>query len=112
MIHSAPVIAHSAASHSGSVESSADEVIPFTYEYSVSDAATGSNYNVAASDDGTGVREGSYSVALPDGRTQHVTYTTNDVDGYLATVTYDGTASYPEAGARADGARYKSGGSA
>ena len=96
VIHSAPVTTHGTTPSSGPAESYPDEVIPFTYEYSVSDDATGSNYNVAVSDDGTGVREGSYSVALPDGRIQHVTYTANDVDGYVASVTYDGTASYPE----------------
>merc|ERR1712106_557492 len=34
---------------------------------------------------------------LPDGRTQHVSYTANDIEGYVATVTYDGQAVYPEA---------------
>merc|ERR1712002_270386 len=96
VIHSAPVTTYGTTPSSGPAESYPDEVIPFTYEYSVSDDATGSNYNVAVSDDGTGVREGSYSVNLPDGRIQHVTYHANDVDGYVATVTYDGTASYPE----------------
>merc|ERR1712126_131618 len=96
VIHSAPVTTHGTTPSSGPAESYPDEVIPFTYDYSVSDDATGSNYNVAVSDGGTGVREGSYSVALPDGRIQHVTYTANDVDGYVASVTYDGTASYPE----------------
>merc|ERR1712126_485923 len=96
VIHSAPVTTHGTTPSSGPAESYPDEVIPFTYEYSVSDDATDSDYNVSVSDDGTGVSEGSYSVALPDGRIQHVTYTANDVDGYVASVTYDGTASYPE----------------
>merc|ERR1712105_404422 len=47
--------------------------------------------------DGTAARTGSYSVALPEGRTQHVSYTANDIEGYVATVTYDGQAVYPEA---------------
>merc|ERR1711899_679135 len=51
----------------------------------------------AETDDGTAARTGSYSVALPDGRTQHVEYTANDIEGYVATVTYDGQAVYPEA---------------
>merc|ERR1712080_355334 len=37
------------------------------------------------------------TVALPDGRVQHVAYHANDIDGYVAEVTYDGTAVYPEA---------------
>merc|ERR1712106_524670 len=37
---------------------------------------------------------GSYSVNLPDGRTQHVAYHANDYDGYVADVTYDGVAAY------------------
>merc|ERR1712025_1546222 len=56
------------------------------------------NFNAAESDDGTGAREGSYSVALPDGRIQHVHYTTNDYDGYVAEVTYEGEAQYPPEG--------------
>merc|ERR1712029_1294554 len=55
------------------------------------------NFNVAESDDGTGVREGSYNVALPDGRIQHVKYTTNDYDGFVAEITYDGQAQSPPA---------------
>merc|ERR1712172_419001 len=46
---------------------------------------------------GTAARTGSHGVALPDGRTQHVSYTANDIEGYVATVTYDGQAVYPEA---------------
>merc|ERR1712012_1396701 len=37
-----------------------------------------------------------YSVADPDGRIQHVTYTSNGYDGFVADVTYEGTAVYPE----------------
>merc|ERR1712126_379077 len=61
VIPSAPVTIHGTTPSSGPAESYPDEVIPFTYKYSVSNDATGSNYNVAVSDDGTGVREGSYS---------------------------------------------------
>merc|ERR1712055_944089 len=74
-----------------------DEISPYTYQYNVADDYSGSNFQATESDDGTGVRDGSYSVALPDGRVQHVAYHANDLDGYVAQVTYDGTAAYPEA---------------
>merc|ERR1712055_642034 len=45
---------------------------------------------------GGGNRQGSYSVNLPDGRIQHVNYHTNDLDGYVAEVIYDGTPAYPD----------------
>merc|ERR1711887_56940 len=47
--------------------------------------------------DGNGNAEGSYSVALPDGRIQHVNYKADGYEGYVADVTYEGTAVYPEA---------------
>merc|ERR1712112_599921 len=51
------------------------------------------NYNYAVADD----YSGSYFQALPDGRTQTVNYSTNDVDGYVADVVYDGVPQYPVA---------------
>merc|ERR1712034_40397 len=43
----------------------------------------------------TAARQGSYSVALPDGRIQHVNYRANDAEGYVAEVVYDGVAAVP-----------------
>merc|ERR1712181_193450 len=74
-----------------------DEVSPYQYQYAVADDYSGSSFQAAETDDGTAARTGSYSVNLPDGRTQHVSYTANDIEGYVATVTYDGQAVYPEA---------------
>ena len=36
------------------------------------------------------LRQGYYSVHLPDGRIQHVNYHTDDLTGYSAEVTYTG----------------------
>merc|ERR1712212_955514 len=98
VVHAAPVVHHAApAYHAAPVEVYPDEVSPYTYQYAVADDYSNSNFNAAESDDGTGKREGSYSVALPDGRIQHVNYHVNDYDGYVAEVTYDGEAQYPAA---------------
>ena len=74
-----------------------DEVSPFTYQYAVADDYSGARFDASETDDGTAARQGSYSVNLPDGRIQHVNYHANDIDGYVAEVTYEGTAVYPEA---------------
>ena len=73
-----------------------DEILPYTYTYAVADDYSKANFNAEESSDGAGSAQGSYSVALPDGRIQHVTYTANGYDGYVADVTYEGTAQYPE----------------
>merc|ERR1712165_452195 len=44
---------------------------PYTYEYAVADDYSKAAFNAAEASDGKAVT-GSYSVALPDGRTQHV----------------------------------------
>jgi len=63
----------------------------------VADDYSKANFNAAEESDGASNVAGSYSVALPDGRIQHVKYTSNGYDGYVADVTYEGTAVYPEA---------------
>merc|ERR1711892_191233 len=89
------LLAHGVVAHpAGYAQPDLVEPSPFSYTYAVADDYSGAAFNQAESNDGTGVVEGSYSVNLPDGRTQHVAYHANDYDGYVADVTYDGVAAY------------------
>ncbi|KAJ2939088.1 hypothetical protein O0L34_g10276 [Tuta absoluta] len=71
--------------------------VPKSYEfgYSVKDAQSGNDYNRHETSDGNIVR-GEYRVALPDGRTQIVTYHADWKTGFHADVRYEGEAHYPE----------------
>merc|ERR1719455_3535 len=93
-VHAAPVVAH--AVHAAPAETYPDEVSPYTFTYAVADDYSKSNFNAEEQSDGASNVAGSYSVALPDGRIQHVKYSSNGYDGYVADVTYEGTAVYPE----------------
>merc|ERR1719150_2548192 len=62
----APVVAHAAPAYAAP-----DVVSPYTYSYAVADDYSKSNFQATESSDGAGTNEGSYSVALPDGRIQH-----------------------------------------
>merc|ERR1711862_636126 len=95
VIAHAPVLAHPVVGHAAAVYP--DEPNPYTYTYAVNDDYSGSRFDATEAADGAGNASGSYSVALPDGRTQHVTYTANGYDGYVADVTYDGVAAYADA---------------
>merc|ERR1712117_665956 len=64
--------------------------------YAVADDYSKANFNAEETSDGASNVKGSYSVALPDGRIQTVTYSSNGYDGFVADVTYTGTAVYPE----------------
>merc|ERR1719245_2660358 len=86
----APAVAYKA-------EEYPDEVSPYTFTYAVADDYSKANFNAEEQSDGASNVAGSYSVALPDGRIQHVKYSSNGYDGYVADVTYEGTAQYPEA---------------
>merc|ERR1712227_1130844 len=94
-VHAAP--AYHAPAPAYKAEVYPDEVSPYTYTYAVADDYSKSNFNAEETSDGAGSAQGSYRVALPDGRIQTVTYTANGYDGYVADVTYEGTAVYPEA---------------
>ena len=68
---------------------------PFAFSYAVADDYSGSNFNAQENQSADGAVSGSYSVNLPDGRIQTVTYTADHYNGYLAEVSYSGEASYP-----------------
>merc|ERR1712055_1231110 len=68
---------------------------PFAFEYAVADDYSKSAFNAQETSDGK-LTSGSYSVNLPDGRVQTVTYTVDDYAGYVADVKYEGQAQYPE----------------
>ncbi|CAL4126069.1 unnamed protein product, partial [Meganyctiphanes norvegica] len=70
--------------------------MPFEFAYAVKDDYTGNDFAHDESSDGH-VTSGSYRVALPDGRTQIVTYTADHENGFNSEVTYEGVAQYPEA---------------
>merc|ERR1719205_403793 len=74
-----------------------DEIIPYTYNYAVADDYSKAVFSAGESSDGASNVKGSYSVNLPDGRVQHVTYHSNGYDGFVADVTYVGEAHYPTA---------------
>ena len=52
---------------------------PYSYNFGVSDSYSGVDYNRAESRSDRGVTKGSYTVALPDGRVQTVSYTGKEV---------------------------------
>ena len=64
---------------------------PYAYEYGVKDEYSGVNFGAHEESDGKAV-VGSYTVLLPDGRTQLVKYTADHYAGYVADVSYSGHA--------------------
>ena len=73
-----------------------EEAHPYSYHYAVNDDYSGANFAANENSD-TNVVTGSYTVHLPDGRVQTVTYTADHYNGYVADVQYEGEAVYPEA---------------
>ncbi|CAL4122113.1 unnamed protein product, partial [Meganyctiphanes norvegica] len=68
--------------------------MPYDFGYGVEDEYRGVNFGANEESDGNVVR-GSYTVQLPDGRTQIVTYEADHVNGYRANVEYIGEAHFP-----------------
>merc|ERR1712154_360372 len=99
-VHAAPVVHAAPAYHApvkaGYVADDLAEQSPYQFTYAVADDYSKSSFNAEETSDGASNVAGSYSVNLPDGRIQHVKYTSNGYDGFVADVTYEGTAVYPE----------------
>ena len=68
---------------------------PFAYEYGVADDYSKNNFKKTETQDAEGKVAGSFTIALPDGRIQTTTYTADHYNGFVAEVTYEGTAVYP-----------------
>merc|ERR1711971_747922 len=91
VVHPAPAYHKPAPYH----EPAYDGPAVYQYCYAVQDDYSKASF--AANENRYGdVVTGEYRVALPDGRTQIVTYTANGYDGYVADVKYEGVAQYPE----------------
>merc|ERR1712012_1025930 len=74
-VHAAPVVAHAAPAYHApapayKAEEYADEVSPYTYTYAVADDYSKAALNAEETSDGASNVQGSYTVALPDGRIQ------------------------------------------
>lgn len=68
---------------------------PYQFDYGVRDDYSGANYGHSETSNGNTI-EGSYQVALPDGRIQIVEYVADHKNGFQAQVKYEGEARYPE----------------
>merc|ERR1719266_2074590 len=90
-VHAAPVV-HAAHAAPVVVKETPE---PYTYEYGVADDYSKSNFKAAETSDAAGNVGGSYSVSLPDGRIQTVTYTADHTNGYVPVVEFAGEAAFP-----------------
>ncbi|XP_042227205.1 cuticle protein 19-like [Homarus americanus] len=69
--------------------------VKYDFDWSVKDEDSGNDFGHQESRDGDNTK-GSYTVQLPDGRLQTVTYYVDGDSGYVAEVSYEGEAQYPE----------------
>ena len=65
-----------------------DQPAPYAYEYAVEDSYHGTKFSAQENSDLSGNVVGSYSVLLPDGRTQYVNYNAAHGQGFVASVSY------------------------
>ncbi len=70
---------------------------PFSYAYGVQDEYSGANFDKKETQDEYGTVTGEYRVALPDGRTQIVTYHADHENGFVADVKFEGHPYHPPA---------------
>ncbi|XP_018010165.1 cuticle protein 19 [Hyalella azteca] len=70
---------------------------PYSFSYGIDDKHYGPSFMQQEKSDGHSVK-GSYTVQLPDGRLQTVTYTADHDNGFFADVKYSGKAQYPSKG--------------
>lgn len=63
--------------------------MPYEFEWAVEDDYSGNVYSHREQSDGSHT-EGQYTVLLPDGRTQVVSFTSQPGQGYVADVQYEG----------------------
>merc|ERR1719315_388250 len=107
IVHHAPVVHHAPLVHRPVVHAAPafapapvhghpgpDAPPVYAFEYGVADEYSGANFGQNEARDGYSTN-GQYRVALPDGRTQVVTYNVADAySGYVADVKYEGVAQY------------------
>ncbi|XP_027213820.2 pro-resilin-like [Penaeus vannamei] len=67
----------------------------YDFNYAVKDDYSSNDFGHQEARDGYNT-QGSYYVLLPDGRLQKVAYTVNGDSGFVAEVSYEGEAQYPE----------------
>ncbi|XP_068217543.1 cuticle protein 7-like [Palaemon carinicauda] len=67
----------------------------YNFNYAVKDDYSGNDFGHQEGRNGYDT-QGSYYVQLPDGRLQKVDYVVNGDSGYLAEVSYQGEAQYPQ----------------
>ncbi|XP_066948553.1 pro-resilin-like [Macrobrachium rosenbergii] len=80
---------------SSSEESYESSEAKYSFNWAVSDDSSSNEFGHEESRDGDDT-QGSYYVQLPDGRLQTVRYYVEGDSGYVAEVTYEGEAQYPE----------------
>merc|ERR1719510_730642 len=91
VVHPAPAYHKPAPYH----EPAYDGPAVYQYGYAAQDDYSKASFSANENRDGDATT-GEYRVALPDGRTQIVTYHVDAYGGYVADVKYDGVAQYPE----------------